>query len=168
MTSTLQAFQATTTSAQVTAVITMPVGTVVSYLGNVAPNGWLICDGRALDAGTYPALYPLLPNGKLPDLRSRFIVGAGNGANLTGYEINNTGGVEAVTLNESQMPTHQHFGFGEAYDDWPLGTSGKKNNMGSKGGKDNDNYYYGTTYAGGNQSHENRPPYYALTYIIKY
>lgn len=154
------------TSATAVAVTPLPVGAIIAYGGASAPNGWLICDGSQLNGATYPNLVAVIGN-KLPDLRSRFIVGAGNGAALTGYPLNSTGGLEAVTLTVNQIPAHQHFGFGEAYPEWPLGITGK-NEMGSHGGKDNDNYYYGTTNTGGSQSHENRPPYYALTYIIKY
>jgi len=153
-------------SAQTTAILPIPVGFVGTYCSAVAPNGWLLCDGQAINPNTYPALCALVgPN--VPDLRSRFLVGAGQGAGLSNYPLKSSGGAENVTLSVNQIPSHQHFGFGEAYDNWPLGLQGK-NQMGSKGGADNDNYYYGTTSTGGGQAHENRPPYYALTYIIKY
>ena len=60
---------------------------IVMYTGSPAPSGWAICNGQ---------------NGT-PDLRDRFIVGAGSA-----YAINNTGGANSVTLTESQIPSHNH------------------------------------------------------------
>lgn len=168
MTSTQKTWQATTTSAQAVAVITMPVGTVVSFLGNVAPNGWLICDGSPIAANTYPQLFPMLPNGKLPDLRSRFIVGVGAGAGLDNYVLNDIGGQDNVTLTAEQLAPHRHainggdFGLhhrsfeGDSGSDIPFETSPDGSSL------------YGTDWTGSGQAHENRPPYYALTYIIKF
>lgn len=45
----------------------LPRGTIVAWTGSVPPNGWNFCDGT---------------NGT-PDLRGRFIVGTGQGQNLT-------------------------------------------------------------------------------------
>jgi hypothetical protein len=63
-------------------VITMWSGSVVSI-----PSGWLLCDGT---------------NGT-PDLRDRFIVGAGGT-----YTVNDTGGADSVQLSGSEMPSHSH------------------------------------------------------------
>jgi len=141
----------------------MPVGSIIAYSSSTPPEGWLLCNGGWYDTNQYPDLYHVLNSSSLPDLRDRFLVGAGNS-----YGVGNTGGQNWVTLSESQMPSHKHYGFGEGYNDWPLGISGSNNNDGSRGGRDFDNYLYGTTSTGGNDSHENRPPFYALTYIIKY
>ena len=62
-------------------------GMILMYTGNSAPSGWAICNGQ---------------NGT-PDLRDRFIVGAGSA-----YSVNNTGGADSVTLTESQIPSHNH------------------------------------------------------------
>jgi microcystin-dependent protein len=51
------------------------------------PSGWALCDGT---------------NGT-PDLRDRFIVGAGNS-----YAPGAVGGANSVTLTQAQMPVHQH------------------------------------------------------------
>lgn len=145
----------------------VPVGGIIMYTGVFANlfdgsgrgkpgtqvEGWAICDGR---------------NGS-PNLIDRFIVGTGRGS-IYGETTGTTGGEAMVTLKVDQMPKHQHAGFGEGFEDtWPLGTSKNdgKNNWGSSGGRDHDNYYYNTTNAGGNEPHENRPPYYALFYIMK-
>lgn len=159
--------ETTTVSAQVTAIITMPVGTVISYVGAAVPNGWLLCDGSSIDPNSYPNLFPLVVNGKLPDLRSCFLVGAGQGSGLSNYALNSTGGAETVTLSTAQIPSHSHtiyngnFGLhhrsfdGEDDNDIPFETNP-------------DTRLGGTDAAGGGQAHENRPPYHALNYIIKY
>jgi microcystin-dependent protein len=51
------------------------------------PSGWALCDGT---------------NGT-PDMRDRFIVGAGNS-----YAPGAVGGANSVTLTQAQMPVHQH------------------------------------------------------------
>ncbi|MCB0628197.1 MAG: tail fiber protein [Saprospiraceae bacterium] len=148
-------------TAQTTAVNQMPVGTIITYSGTEPPNGWLLCAGQSITQSQYPNLHALI-GGTVPDLRDRFVVGAGKT-----YNLNEKGGVKKVTLTVDEMPSHKHYGFGESYSNWPLGIY-ESNQMGSHGGKDNDNHFYGTTEAGGDQAHENRPPYFALTYIIKY
>ena len=58
-----------------------------SGAANAIPTGWLLCDGS---------------NGT-PDLRNRFIVGAGSS-----YSVGNTGGSDSVTLTTAQIPSHNH------------------------------------------------------------
>jgi microcystin-dependent protein len=67
----------------------LPVGLITLWSGSIVsiPTGWTLCDGTA---GT-------------PDLRDRFVVGAG-----TTYAVNATGGVNTVTLTTAQMPSHSH------------------------------------------------------------
>ena len=62
-------------------------GMIMMYTGSTAPSGWAICNGQ---------------NGT-PDLRNRFIVGAGNS-----YNVGVTGGFDSVSLSESQIPSHTH------------------------------------------------------------
>ncbi|MFZ6734025.1 phage tail protein [Undibacterium sp. Ji42W] len=153
-------------SADTVAINPLPVGSIISFGGSDAPNGWLLCVGQTISQSTYPNLFAVI-GGTVPDLRSRFVIGTGQGNGLSNYPLKSTGGVETVTLNVNQIPSHQHYGFGESTSTWPMGTQ-SSNQMGSKGGIDYDNYYYGTTSTGGSQAHENRPPYFALAYIIKY
>jgi microcystin-dependent protein len=67
----------------------VPVGGIIMWSGTVAtiPSGWALCNGS---------------NGT-PDLRNRFIVGAGST-----YTPSNTGGSATVTLTTSQLPAHAH------------------------------------------------------------
>ena len=164
----------------------VPVGTIVAYGGNTAPTGWQLCEGGTPATS---ALQSVLGSGNnVPDLRARFIVGVGNGsgAGNSNYSRGNVGGAEHVTLTTAQMPSHDHTFSGS-------GSSSHSHNF-VIGQNDTDNDYYnkvgytdvlqmgtyptssetvtisisGTTGSkGSGNSHENRPPYYALTYIIK-
>jgi hypothetical protein len=58
----------------------VPTGTIMPYLGTVAPAGWLMCDGSNIPDG---ALQKMLDNqnlesSKTPDLRGMFLRGTGN------------------------------------------------------------------------------------------
>jgi hypothetical protein len=53
----------------------VPVGTVIAYWGNVAPDGYLACDGQNFLAGDHPELYALLGEARTPDLRGMFLRG---------------------------------------------------------------------------------------------
>ena len=68
---------------------TLPTGIIVMWSGatNAVPTGWALCNGQ---------------NGT-PDLRDRFIVGAGSS-----YGVGNLGGNDNVTLTENNLPQHTH------------------------------------------------------------
>lgn len=145
-------------------------GLIVMWYGEVneVPKGWAICDGK---------------NGT-PNLRDRFIVGAGNE-----YKLGKIGGSMTEKLSIDQIPVHSHTYqdsvWSEAFGPmrprrWEVGMRGRR-----KDGTDNDNEQYGyedktdkkdkknedddeefDTGLNGS-SHENRPPYKVLYYIIK-
>ena len=117
----------------------VPSGLICMWSGSVVPNGWFLCNGE---------------NGT-PDLRNRFIVGAGNE-----YNIGDVGGEKTHVLTIDEIPSHTH-NYLEVND--MLGSSPLTvaeeffENVKSAA----------TTATGGGQAHENRPPYYALAYIMK-
>jgi microcystin-dependent protein len=69
-------------------------GMIMLWSGSVVsiPSGWLLCDGTS---GT-------------PDLRNRFVVGAGDT-----YAVDATGGAATVTLDATQIPAHSHTADGD-------------------------------------------------------
>lgn len=84
------------------------------YVGfGFAPAGWALCDGRLLAIQENPALFNLIGttfggDGQqtfaLPDLRGRVPVHVGPNSN-----IGQASGVEQVTINVQQYPSHNHF-----------------------------------------------------------
>lgn len=73
-----------------------PVGTVIMWSSENPPNGWVLCDGSVVHGVT------------TPDLRGRFVLGAGSGPGLTARNLNDRGGAEAYALNASHIPWHNH------------------------------------------------------------
>ena len=135
----------------------IPTGGIILWSGSVGtiPTGWALCNGT---------------NGT-PDLRSRFVVGAGSA-----YNVNATGGsANAVVVSHSHSitdPTHRH---NSQYDGrTPSGIDGI--GAGSEIGGMGGSYTFPTTYSatgitvnstGQSGIDANLPPYYALCYIMK-
>ena len=74
-----------------TSVGAVPAGIIVMWSGasNAIPSGWYLCDGG---------------NGT-PDLRNRFVIGAGAGGN---YSPGDNGGSSTVLLGTANLPSHTH------------------------------------------------------------
>jgi microcystin-dependent protein len=107
---------------------TTPVGTVVPYAGDVAPAGWLMCDGTEVAIGDYLDLFQTISykfkdqsittSGKfgLPDLRGRFALGADNMGgssanrvtNVNADVLGNSGGFEKYQIEVENLPEHEH------------------------------------------------------------
>lgn len=86
------------------------IGAIVAVATETAPEGTLLCDGSAYARADYPRLYAALPPALIvdadtftvPDLRDRFILGAGT------TPAHDTGGAATVTLTVEQLPRHTH------------------------------------------------------------
>ena len=121
----------------------LPTGAIIIWSGaaNAIPTGYVLCDG----------------NNSTPNLAGKFVVGyhASNGD----YDVGDTGGAETVTLTEAQMPSHVHHFLIQDGTASPMGYAHSANgtNIG----------WAGTNSKGGDAAHENRPPFYALCYIMK-
>jgi len=177
----------------------LPAGTIIIWVEQKIPNGWKMCNGD----GTYTNVDGVTK--KIPDLRGRFILGAGNCGNANTdlrdgggsarypgghrYELNKTGGEYKHTLILNQIPSHMHdvklrIGCDGNTNGNCNGPRGNHKNTLSNIGVDTNwrssahNWLYtenrplmgtGITQEnrGGNQAHNNMPPYYTVFYIIK-
>lgn len=122
----------------------LPKGIICAWSGaqDAIPAGWVLCDG---DNGT-------------PDLRGRFVLGAGDK-----YKVNDKGGEETHKLTVSEMPSHTH-------NMPPFKTSNTNPYIGqyqTKEGGTGGPTYWETGSTGGNDAHNNMPPYWALCWIMK-
>ena len=174
----------------------VPSGGIILWSGSTAsiPTGWVLCNGL----------------NSTPDLRDRFVVGAGNG-----YAVDATGGSDTVTLTTAQLPVHNHPASGSsgsagshnhpasgstgsagshshpftgtASQNAPKDGSGNAVNQGTQtrttspagshthpvsvsvnsAGSHSHPVSVSVGNAGSGNAHENRPPYYALAYIMK-
>ncbi|WP_312078816.1 tail fiber protein [Chryseobacterium sp.] len=159
------------------------------YLGQImfapyynTPNGWAECNGQLLSIQQNTALFALIgttfggngtTNFALPDMRGRSLVHPGTGPGLTPVVLGQTGGSETVTLNTNQIPAHSHTVNAVTSE----GNQNSPTNALLADTKTLDKEYSdasaNTTMkatmvnpTGGNQPHENRPPYLAVKCYI--
>ncbi|MCD6595280.1 tail fiber protein [bacterium] len=167
----------------------MPVGTVVPYAGNSAPDGWLLCDGSSYSTSTYADLFAVIGytyggsggSFNMPNLKGRVVVGV-DGGDGDFDNLNDSGGEKTHTLTIDEMPRHHHDvndpGHHHSYWDRYRGTeSAFGSGAATRGSEDLDgsSHSTGTSYTGisirntgGGYSHNNLQPYRVLNYIIKY
>lgn len=173
----------------VESIVTPPVGSIIMWSGDIKkPDGssanytdvvanaelyiddnWALCTGATV-SGVHT-----------PNLIGRFIVGAGEVSNTTTwnsnqgyYELNETGGTELHRLTQAELPADAGSGditvvVGDTHGGWINGTV-----IGDKPGpgwryyiRSLDVQTLSIGRSGGGEKHENRPPYYALYFIIR-
>ncbi len=148
-------------SAEVTSV---PYGTVVAYAGDpkTLPKGWVLCDGQT-NVRVTPQETTFT---RVPDLRGRFIVGAGNR-----YPQKSLGGEAKVTLKETNLPEHTHKEIvDETAESFTMTTWERLFNNGDDSAYLFHGVQHGTPLpdsSGGGQSHNNLPPYRQLHFIMR-
>lgn len=91
----------------------VPIGAVMMWPTNTAPNKYLICDGSAVSRTTYEKLFSIIGTTfgtgdgsttfNLPNMKDKFVMGTSSNAALA-----STGGAATVTLTVAQMPSHTH------------------------------------------------------------
>ena len=131
---------------------TIPLGGIIMWSGAIAniPSGWALCNGQSVN------------NQTTPDLRDRFIVGAGSS-----YAVKDIGGSKNVTLLVANLPAHNHTYadsyFSQVDDTWKGGgdaSSDKWTGVSGSTTRTSDSTGSGTPF-------DVRPPYYALAYIMR-
>lgn len=171
------------------------IGEIRMFAGNFAPRSWAFCDGQLLPINQNQALFSILGttyggDGQttfgLPDLRGRFPMHPGFGPGLTPRSLGEEGGAENVTLTTAQMPAHTHPATtqvnAEASDAEGTRTNPEDAIPAKSGSGDpdwadegsasvelSDQMHSATTTvgsAGGNQPHNNMPPYGCINFII--
>ncbi len=90
---------------------------------NFPPTGWAFCDGQLMPISQNTALFALLGtvyggDGKstfaLPDLQGSAAMHPGQGQGLSLRDLGEIGGVEAITLLQSEIPVHTHSLMGQS------------------------------------------------------
>ena len=143
-----------TTQVASTAFVTansVPSGAILLWSGSVAsiPTGFVICDGT----------------NSTPDLRNRFVVGAGST-----YSVDDTGGsADAVVVSHTHTvtdPGHNHSvpNSGSQNNSFDSGTTVGNDVTGTSGTATTG---ISIASAGESGTNKNLPPYYALAYIMK-
>ena len=167
---------------------TVPVGTVVMWTGITAPDGWQICDGANIIDSESP-----ISGTPTPNLSGRFIVGTGKSDDGPAtYSLDDDGGEQTHVLSIAEMPSHDHDGvtntdgshahrFNDVYSKGTqsvtqagcigCGTRTVSNEQGetqestTKSG--DGSHFHAINPEGNGDPHEDRPPYYALAYIVR-
>ena len=135
---------------------TIPVGGIIMWSGsaNEVPDGWALCDGRTISGKT------------TPNLKGKFVVGY-DPSDSDYNAVGKTGGYKNITLTVEQIPAHKHnnsvrtVGYAAAYN----GSKEAATFDGNSKNNGHENIIGQDT--GGGQPHENRPPYYAMCFIMR-
>lgn len=167
-----------------------PPGIRVSWCGLLdrIPDNYMLCDGRTLNILDYPELYQNIGTNfgavgttqfKLPDMRSKFVVGY-NDVDGDYNSIGRKGGKKEVVLTKDQLAKHDHLTdsifnkmSARAGDIASTGTITSQD-----GGSPTSEYRVASMTdqlwgkatlkeEGNNEAHENRPPYFVEAFIIK-
>jgi microcystin-dependent protein len=140
----------------------MEIGSIFVWpnSGATIPENCLPCDGTEYLKSAYPDLYTALGSSwesdsthfTVPDLRERVVIGKGGA-----FGFQDTGGEIEHTLTIAEMPAHGH-------------TAGGKISAGNglwfARADDNPGTTNPTNETGGDEPHNNMPPYMALVWVI--
>lgn len=158
------------------------VGEIRIMANNFAPRGWALCNGQLLPISQNTALFSLLGtyyggNGKttfgLPDFQGRAPMQQGQGPGLSIRYLGEQGGESAVTLLQSEIPSHNHQ---LSCNSGGASIPPENNAIWGAAGRGRPASYtttpnvsmspQATAITGGSQPHNDMPPYLTLLFII--
>lgn len=93
------------------------IGEIKGFVGDYAPQDWLVCKGQQLAIRDYTALYSIIgtryggdgtTSFNLPNLVGRVPMGAGIDAWGTNWPLGRTTGAPTTTLLVNNLPVHNH------------------------------------------------------------
>ena len=97
--------------------IIVPVGSILAFSGEEAPEGWFLCDGSSIDSSTFKDLFDVIgyKYGKsesgnqfsLPNLQGRCPIGINKNDSVFNT-LGKNGGNKTHQLSVNQMPSHSH------------------------------------------------------------
>lgn len=162
----------------------VPTGSIMPFIGTVAPNGWLLCDGSTFVIDDYTAnLKALLGSNTTPNLSGMFLRGTGTASNgkkgpdLKAVQPEDIGThLHGVNISTTSNGSHTHTMtfLNDDYSGTGSGNSGLENDS-----ADPSRAHTLTTEAAGSHTHtvsgntannsglETRPINYGVNYIIK-
>lgn len=145
-----------------------PIGSIVAYPAQTAPQGWLLCDGSAIPGDADHQALRTLVGPKTPDLRGYFLRGLDVTQKVDPGIGDNAGAVKPRTilsLQSDAVGPHAH------QSDFPHRDSAGKSGAGSPDvlpfGLMPDHHPTTNPNAAAGVSTENRPKNVAVVYIIK-
>jgi microcystin-dependent protein len=147
------------------------IGIIKLWSGPGVPENYVLCNGGQVSIAEYPELYKSIGEKyntsstragyiSVPDLSGRFVVGV-DSSDPDYSSIGNTGGEKEHRLTVEEMPSHTH-----SYNKIRIETHEWGDNANNRPHPFYDSGAQ-TGPTGGNQPHENRPPYYVLAYVMK-
>jgi len=155
----------------------IPAGILAPFAGSTAPDSWLLCDGSAVSRTTFSSLFALIAatygagDGSttfgLPDLRGRMAVGLDNMGGTSADRVTNVqadamggaDGEENHLLTVEELAAHTHT--------VAIGINGTQT-YSQSGATTTNSGPITSSSTGGDQAHNNMPPFMALNYLIKY
>lgn len=157
-------------------------GIIAPYAGVTSPEGWLLCDGRAVLRVELPELFAAIGTAygagdgsttfNLPDLRGRVATGL-DVAQAEFDALGEQGGAKTHKLTVGEMPAHDHDFNGQTFSWGPSGTVHVPINAVAGAGSSNNlhtvqdvNGWADTFHTGGDQPHNNLQPYVVTNYVI--